>query len=115
MKTSSTREFLRSAATRDMTPEYGSGGGACRRHEPLEGARDLAAADRDAVLGEVADEPRALVGRDVQEPLEVRHRSRREVVEHEERVLGGAALLHGDGQPAVRILPVTGHRVPGHD
>src|SRR6185312_13180836 len=115
MNTSSTREFLRSAATRDMTPEYGSGGGACRRHEAFERARHLAAADRDAALGEVADEARALVGGDVQEALEVRHRARRQVVEHEQRVLGRTALLDRHGQPALRILPVAGHRVPGHD
>jgi hypothetical protein len=36
-------------------------------------------------------------------------------VEHEQRVLGRAALLDRDGHPALRILPVAGHRVPGHD
>ena len=82
---------------------------------PSREPRDLAAADRDAALGEVADEPRALVGGDVEEALEVRHRARREVVEHEQRVLGRTALLDRDGQPALRILPVAGHRVPGHD
>src|SRR4051812_34811286 len=108
MKISSTSEFLRSDVTRDMTPEYGSGRGACRRHEPVERSSELPSADRHAGFRELADEARALVRGEVEEPLEVAHRAGGEVVEDEERLLHGPALLERDRQPPLRVLPVAG-------